>query len=198
MMKKGFSVIEILIVLGIMALILWVLANFQADVFTQNNFISNSLNADSDMRSAIKKMVAEIRAAAQSDTGAYQIASTTKNNLIVYSDLDASGLRSQIRYFLTGSTTLMRGVIKPTGSPLTYVAANEKLSTLVTNIANTNQEIFYYYDEGYTGSEAPLTYPINISSVRLIKIVLTVDADPNKPPGPITMESQVAIRSLKN
>ena len=197
-MKKGFSVIEILIVLGIMALILWVLANFQADVFTQNNFISNSLNADSDMRSAIKKMVAEIRAAAQSDTGAYQIASTTKNNLIVYSDLDASGLRSQIRYFLTGSTTLMRGVIKPTGSPLTYVAANEKLSTLVTNIANTNQEIFYYYDEGYTGSEAPLTYPINISSVRLIKIVLTVDAAPNKPPGPITMESQVEIRSLKN
>ena len=194
--SRGFSLIEILVALGILVLVLWVIANFQADVFTQNNFISNSLNADSEMRSAIKKMVAELRGAAQSENGTYQIFSATKNSLIFYRDIDGSGLKSQVRYYLNG-TTLERGVIKPTGSPLAYVAGNEKITTLVYNIANANQQIFYYYDEGYSGTEPALAEPINLPLVRLIKIVLTVDADSNKPPVPITLESQVAIRSLK-
>ena len=194
--NQGFSLIEILVAMGILVLMLWVIANFQADVFTQNNFISNSLNADSEMRSAIKKMVAELRGAAQSENGTYQIFSATKNSLIFYSDIDGSGLKSQVRYYLTG-TDLRRGIILPTGSPLAYVVGNEKLTTLIHNTANVNQQIFYYYDEGYSGSESALTEPINLPLVRLIKIILTADADINKPPAPITLESQVAIRSLK-
>ena len=195
--KQGFSVVEILVSMGILAIVLWAVANFQAGVFTQNNFIRSSLNADSEVRSAIKQMIKEIRGATQSDTGGYLISSATKNSLTFFSDIDGSGLRSQVRYYLSGTTTLMRGVIKPTGSPLAYVAGNEKLSTLVKNVANTNQEVFYYYDQGYTGSESALTYPINVASVRLIKIVITADENTNLPPPPITMESQVAIRSLK-
>lgn len=194
--KQGYSVIEILVAMGILAMVLWVLANFQKDVFSQNTFISNSLNADAEMRSAIKKMVAELRGAAQSEIGTYQISSASKNALTFFSDIDGSGLKSQIRYYLNG-TTLERGVILPTGSPLAYVAGNEKVTKLVYNIANPSQQIFSYYDEGYSGTEAALAEPINLPLVRLIKIVLTVDADANKPPAPLTHESQVAIRSLK-
>ncbi len=195
-MKKGFSVIEILVAMGILVMVLWVLANFQKDVFSQNTFITNSLNADSEMRSAIKKMVAELRGTAQSENGTYQINSADKDSLTFFSDVDGSGLKSQVRYYLNG-TTLERGVIKPTGSPLAYVVANEKITKLVYNIANPSQQIFSYYDEGYSGTEAALTEPIDIPSVRLVKIVLTADKDVNKPPGPLTFESQVSIRSLK-
>lgn len=193
---NGFSLIEILVALGIFTLVLWVVANFQADVFSQNTFIFGSLNADSEMRSAVKKMVAELRGTAQSDTGTYQFTLATKNSLTFFSDIDASGVRSQIRYYLNG-TTLERGVIKPTGSPLTYVSANEKITKLVYNIANPNQQIFSYYDENYSGSETALAEPINLPLIRLVKIVLTVDADSKKPPLPLTLESQVVIRSLK-
>jgi prepilin-type N-terminal cleavage/methylation domain-containing protein len=196
MEKHGFSLIEILVTLGIFSLIILVLVNFQISLFSQNTFISNSLNADSEMRTALKKMVAEIRGAAQSDTGAYQIGTATKNSLTFFSDVNGDGRREQIRYFLIG-TSLMRGLIKPTGNPLTYVVGSETLTTLVHSIANPNQEIFAYYDQNYAGTQTALAEPINIPLVRLIKITLTVDADPNKPPAPLTLGSQVSIRSLK-
>lgn len=197
MKKRGFSLVEILITLGIFSLIILALINFQINVFSQNTLISNSLNADSEMRSALKKIVAELRGAAQSDIGTYQIAAATKNSLTFFSDVDGDGHREQIRYFLNGSS-LARGLIKPTGNPLAYVAGSETLTTLVHFIANPNQDIFAYYDQNYAGtSTLPLSEPINIPLLRLIKITLTVEADPLRPPAPLTLGSQVSIRSLK-
>lgn len=196
MKKFGFSTIELLVTLGIFVLIIWSVINFQTGVFSQNTLINNSLNADSEMRAALKQLVAELRGAAQSDTGAYQIAAAAKNSLTFFSDIDADGSREQLRYFLNG-TTLMRGLIKPSGNPLTYNPAAENLKTMVYSIANLNQEIFAYYDENYTGTEAALAEPVSIPLIRLIKITLTVDKDPLKPPAPLTLGSQVSVRSLK-
>lgn len=199
-MKKikqlGFSLVEILVALGIFSLIILALANFQVDVWSQNNLINSSLNADSEMRSALKKMVAELRGTAQSDTGTYQISTATKNTLTFFSDVDGDGRREQVRYFLTG-TSLQRGLIKPTGNPLAYVAGTETLTTVVHSVANPNQELFAYHDQNYTGTETALVEPINIPLIRLIKITLTVDENPTKPPAPLTLGSQVSIRSLK-
>ncbi len=196
MKKQGFSLIEILVALGIFGLIILALANFQWSLFSQNTLINSSLNADSEMRSALKKIVAELRGAAQSDTGVYQIAEATKNSLTFFSDVDGDGRREQVRYFLTG-TALMRGLIKPAGNPLAYNPALETLTTMVHAIANPNQAIFSYHDQNYSGSEVALTEPINIPLVRLVKITLTVDENPNKPPSSLTLSSQVSIRSLK-
>jgi len=196
MKKIGFSTIELLVTLGIFVLIIWSLINFQTDVFSQNTLINNSLNADNEMRSALKQIIAELRGAAQSDTGAYQIAAAAKDSITFFSDVDGDGSREQLRYFLNG-TTLMRGSIKPSGNPLAYPPTSETLKTMVYAIANPNQEIFSFYDENYTGAEAALAEPINLSLARLVKITLTVDANPSKPPAPLTLGSQVAIRSLK-
>ena len=91
---------------------------------------------------------------------------------------------------------MQKGVIIPTGSPLDYDPATEKITTLLTNV--TNSSIFGYYDKNYEGTTAALSSPVNISAVRLIKITVTVDKDPNKPPAPTTFSTQISFRNLKD
>ena len=195
--KFGFSLTEIVIVVAILGLIGVALATFQVDIWRQNSFLSNSIQAEQDARMALKRLVAELRQAAPSDTGAFAIALADKDKLTFYSDIDGDGLHERLRYFLATST-LKRGVLKPTGSPLNYVDANEQLGNAVVNLVNANNLIFNYYDKNYAGTSTALTLPINIPSVRLVKILLSIEADPNRAPITTTYENQVSIRSLKD
>lgn len=194
--QSGFGLVELLVTLGIMVLVLWALANFQVKVFSENAWLESSLSADSEARRGLKRLVAELRGAAQSENGTYALANATADGLTFYADIDADGVREQLRYFVSGSE-FRRGVIEPTGNPLTYSAGAEVVTTVVNNLVNPAQAVFTYYDENYTGSEAALTAPINLPVVRLVKVLIMIDADPARPPGPLTFESQVAVRSLK-
>ena len=195
--KFGFSLAEIVIVVAILGLIGVALATFQVDIWRQNSFLSNSIQAEQDARMALKRLVAELRQAAPSDTGAFAIALADKDKLTFYSDIDGDGNHERLRYFLATST-LKRGVLKPTGSPLGYVDANEQLGNAVVNLVNANNLIFNYYDKNYAGTSTPLVLPINLPNVRLVKILLSIEADPNRAPITTTYENQVSIRSLKD
>lgn len=190
-MKQGFGILELLVSLGIFVAIVWVLANFQVNVFSQKSIIGSGLTAEYEARTSIKKLIAELRAAVISDTGSYQIALATGSSLTFYSDRDGDGLVEQLRYYLNGPT-LQKGVIKPTGAPLQYVAGNEQTTREVGNLINTTS-LFTYYD----ASGVVLPEPIDLPLVRLIKITYTIDDNLNKPPAPLTLSSQVSVRSLK-
>ena len=58
---KGFSLIEILIVLGIVTLLVGIATLLLGDTFKFNRNISNSLTQNLEARHAIKRMSAEIR-----------------------------------------------------------------------------------------------------------------------------------------
>jgi len=190
----GFTLIETLFGISIFVLIVGALTLFSRNVWTYNSFISSGLINTDNNRQILKTMVSEIRTASGADTGAYVISQATSSSLVFYSNIDNDILKEKVRYFITG-TTLQRGVIKPTGSPLTYNPANEKISILTPNVTNI---AFSYYDKNYDGFTSPLSFPINISSVRLVKITITVDKDPNNPPAPTTFSTQVSIRNLKD
>ncbi|MFA6077194.1 MAG: prepilin-type N-terminal cleavage/methylation domain-containing protein [Candidatus Paceibacterota bacterium] len=192
---RGFTLIEILVSVAIFAVIIGVLTLFSRNVWIYNTFISSGFNNSDVGRQLLKTMVSEIRTASTADTGAYIISAATASSFTFYSDIDNDGLKEKVRYFLTG-TTLQKGVIKPTGSPLTYNALNENISTLANNI--TSASIFDYYDKNYDGTTAPLTFPVDIPAIRLIKIIITMDQDPNRPPTPMTLSTQVSLRNLKD
>jgi len=40
--------------------------------------------------------------------------------------------------------------------------------------------------------------PVDVSSVRLVKMNITIDRDPNRSPTPINVTTQVVIRNLKD
>lgn len=196
--QSGFSLIEILIVVGVVVVLSVPLSMFQRDVFTQNNMVQSGALATEGARTVLRKFGAELRTAAPANTGSYLLESLGTSTITFYSDPNGDGLRDRIRYFLSDNS-LKRGVVTPTGSPATYVLANEKISTLADNVINgTTAPIFSYYDQNYNGSGTPLTFPLSISTVRLIQINLGIDPNPNRPLVPIWLTSAVMIRNLKD
>ena len=193
--ERGFTLVETLFGISIFILILFAITLFARNIWTFNSFISVGLSDIDSGRKMIKTVTSEIRSASSANTGAYAIAQATATSFTFYSDIYDNGLKEKVRYFLSGSN-LQKGVTIPTGSPLDYNSATEIVTTLLTNV--TNSSIFSYYDENYEGTTTALSSPVNISAVRLIKITVTVDKDPNKPPAPTTFSTQISFRNLKD
>ena len=195
--NTGFTLTEVIVVVGILGMITVVLANFQTDVFRDYSIASAGITSDGEMRSAIRAFMRDVRAAAPAQTGAYALETTSTSTLTFYSDVDGDTLRDRVRYFISGAT-LTRGVTPPTGFPAVYVSSNERLVSTVHNLALGVTPLFNYYDVNYTGTTSPLSVPVDVAQVRYARITLIVDADPNRPPAPVTLSGGVMIRSLKN
>jgi prepilin-type N-terminal cleavage/methylation domain-containing protein len=195
--KKGFSLVEIIITIFVFSLIIVSVGAFQKDMFSLNGMLSGSLSIQDEARRALKTITAETRSASISNNGAYPISQATDTSFMFYCDVDNDSLKERIRYFLDG-VTLKKGTLKPSGSPLSYNPANEKITELVHYMANGATPIFSYYDENYDGTTSPLGTPINIAMIRLLKITLIIDSNSQRPPAPVTFITQVSMRNLKS
>lgn len=195
--SAGFALVEILVVAGIVALIGGSVATFQRDVITHNSMIQSGAIAEDGLRSILRQIIGELRSAAPAQTGAYLLGAAATNTITFYSDIDSDGLRERTRYFLSG-TDFKKGVIKPTGQPYTYDVSNEQIKTVATNVINATTSIFSFYDSNYSGSGLPLTVPIDISKIRLVKIDVGIDPNPGRPLQAMWISSQVMIRNLKD
>jgi len=188
---------EVLVSIFILTLIGLAVSSFAKDIFSLNRITSDSLTAQDETRRALKTMSAEIRTASPSSLGAYALAQSATSSFTFYSNIDGDSFKERVRYFLDG-TTLKKGVIKPIGTPLTYSPANEVISELIPGVANATTSIFSYYDKNYDGTTQALIEPIDIATVRLVKITIVVDKDPQTPPSPMTLTTQISIRNLKD
>lgn len=197
---NGMTLVEIVVAVGIVSMIAVVAGTFQKNIFVYNRNASGSLITAQDARAIIRTMVSELRSTAPSSNGAYAIAQAGTSTITFFSDIDGNGSIEQVRYFAS-STKLLRGVIVPTGSPLTYSATSEKITTLSTSLRNTaSTSLFTYYDGTYDGvaSTTALTQPVTMTAVRLVKISLTLDVDQNSLPVSRTYTTQVNLRNLKD
>ncbi len=194
-LNRGFTFVEMLIGVAVFIVIALVVTLFAKNIWSYNSSVFASLTGTDTGRQTLKVMVAEIRTTSTADTGAYPIDQASATSFTFYSDIDDDALKEKVRYFVSG-TTLQKGVIKPTGSPLTYNAQNEVLTTLMQSL--TSSSVFAYYDKNYDGTTAALSAPVDIPLVRLIKITIVTDQDTNRPPAAMTFSSQVSIRNLKD
>lgn len=201
--QQGMTLAEIVVVVGIFGLIALAITSFQKNVITFNKFSQDSLSSAQDARAVLRTMVKELRTASPGSDGAYAIAQAATNTMTFFSDTDNDGLKEKVRYYIatsTGSTYILkRGSIKPSGSPAVYSSAQESFTTLAYNIKNaTSTALFEYYDSTYAGTSTPLTYPITVTAIRLVKINVMIDADPTKSPIPRLYTSQVSLRNIKD
>ncbi|HLD85995.1 MAG TPA: prepilin-type N-terminal cleavage/methylation domain-containing protein, partial [Patescibacteria group bacterium] len=74
MRPAGFTIIETVITLAILAGVMLVVGNFTTDVFRTSRFINTTLNAQDQARRTVGNLVAELRTASISSLGAYPIA----------------------------------------------------------------------------------------------------------------------------
>jgi len=196
--KKGITLVELIVAIAIIAAIAVVLGRFQGDIFYFNGIIQDDLNAQMEGRRAIRILISDLREASSSSLGSYPIAAAATSTVTFFSDVDGDTLKEQVRYYVQNKNVI-RGIIKPSGNPLTYNPASENLTTVVKNISNdASTPIFEYYDTNYSGNSSPLSIPVDILAIRLVKAQLVIDRDPTRSPNPLTITSQVSVRNLKD
>lgn len=198
--QSGVTLAEIVVVVAIIGLMVNVVGSFQRNVFYYSGVARDSLTTAQDARTILRTMTTELRSASPSGTGAYPIVTAGTSSIIFFSDVDGNGVKERIQYFAS-TTKLYRGVIVPTGFPLMYVAADEKLTLISSNLRNTaSTTIFTYYDGNYNGSTstAALAQPVAVSAIRLVQISLILDVNQNNLPVSRTYTSQITLRNLKD
>lgn len=194
--KKGMTLVELMVSVAIFAVISIVIATFSSNVFSLNSVVQNGLTAQQDARQVVKKIAAELREASPSASGAYPIEIASTSEIIFYGDADNDGSKEKIRYYLS-QLTLKQDIVKPTGNPPVY-SGGTTTRNIINDVRNATTSIFTYYDNNYDGTTAALSFPVDIPSIRLIKINLAIDRDPYRSPVPIYVNTQVTIRNLKD
>ena len=201
--RAGFSLFEVLLVMALFSSTLFVVIRFRSNLDLLQNIVNQKLQSRQDIDQAFQRLVTDIRSAGPSSLGGYAIEAAATGSLTFYSDIDKDGIFERVRYFLASSTsattTLQRGIVEPAGNPLVYATSTEIVATAAANVVNTSTvQLFAYYDANYTGSEAPLSVPITTTAVRLVKISLLADVNPNTAPVSTLFSDMVSIRNLRS
>ncbi|TAN57934.1 hypothetical protein EPN15_02575 [Patescibacteria group bacterium] len=194
MKKNGYSIVEIvttIFIMGILSIAISALFVWGWRTWQYSNDQARAVNA---FRKAYDQTVKEIREMQTASNGAYNIERATASEFIFYANTDADDERERVRLTLSGND-LIKGIIQPIGSPAAYPSGSETAAVIAQFIRNSN--IFSYYDQNFTGAENPLAFPVNVSSIRLVRFFLSIDTDPNRSPAAFDMSTNIALRNLK-
>ncbi len=196
--RGGFSMLEMLIVVAISSAMIFVISSLRNNVNVLENIVNQRLKSRKDVEEALQIMLTDIRSANRSSIGGYPIESASSSSLIFYSNIDRDGPFDRVRYSMSTST-ILRGVVKPSGSPLSYPTSAESVSTgIVYVIFSTSTPLFSYYNASSTGNETPMSSPIDSAQIRSVKITFSADIDPGKAPRALFFSNTVTIRNLRS
>lgn len=195
--KNGFTLIEVLISAAIMVILAAGFLGLQY-ILSQNQVGAwRNYLAIEAANLSVATLARELRDARQSDSGSYPLEVTDDQEIIFYSDYDYDGIVERVRYTLSGST-LTKGVIEPTGVPVTYPPLNETAKTVTDIVRNGTIPVFYYYNADWPTDTTnnPLASGQRISDTRQIKIILRTNPKINEPDLDYILESDVRLRML--
>ncbi len=195
---QGFTLIELIISIAGFVIIMLGIVAVISNTFSVNRQQGTLISDQDQARKVAFTAMTELRNSVASNVGAYPIVDASAQQLTFYSDIDGGLDVERVRYFLQNGE-LKKGVVKPTGNPLTYNFASETVTSVQKNIANGANPLFYYYDGSYTGvTDTFIAQPVNVTAVRLVKVSLDISnkagvANTNK----YTVTAIGTIRSLK-
>ena len=183
----------------IATLIIMLVTTFAKDIFAYNSSSQASMTSQLEGRKVVKTMVSELRSMSPSGQGSYPIDTAATSTIVFYADVSGDNIADRVRYFFDPSTrSIKRGVIIASGSPSTYTNT-ESFSAFMGDVSNgTSTAVFDYFDKNYAGTSSPMSIPVDIHSVRLVRITVKIDKDPNRNPIVTTVTSQAMLRNLKD
>lgn len=200
---RGLTLVEMLMAIAIFTMGIAGFTLLFSKTWKTNSYVLEMGQSSMNASQGVNKIVDYIRRTKQADDGAYPIKSADGNDLVLFSDYDKDGATERLHFYKSGSNILM-GVTNPTVTlPKTYPASDQQVITLISNVVNASDEpIFYYYNKDYPGDivNNPLTTPVasHLVDIRLMKIFLEVNTNPNKLPSNIKIQSFAEMRNLND
>jgi prepilin-type N-terminal cleavage/methylation domain-containing protein len=196
----GFTLTETMVAISIFTILAFGVSTLFSHIFiSSRNRLTSISNIDS-ARTVATNFINEIRIASIGNDGGYPLNQASDSQIIFYSNYGQNpGVIAKIRYYLN-ENILNKGITIPTGSPLTYNSAQEKITMAQDNIINTGQPIFYYYDGNYNGSSStpPLAQPINVNLVKYVAINMDILRQSSTiSTSTFTVSAGASIRNLK-
>lgn len=189
---QGMTLIEAMVWISIFTMTMIAIVSTLLSFYQTNSYTLEQAEAVTSAQRALDQTVRTIREGAYSSQGAFPIYSIAENDFVFYADVDNDALIERVHYYISG-TTLMRGILDPTGNPPDYIGS-EVISPISQYVRNIAQGIptFRYYDE--IGSE--ITNFANWTSVRFVTVNLAVNVNTAALPNQFTLSSSAAIRNL--
>jgi Tfp pilus assembly protein FimT len=199
--KPAFTLLEAMLSIAIFSIGMVGFAMLFAKTWRTNSYSIEMGQSSLQVSRGVNMMGNFIRSARQGDDGSYPIVSASGNSFTIFSDYNKDGITERLHLYKTGTDILM-GITNPTSTmPKTYPSGDQKTVTIATHIVNQATEpVFFYFNKYYPGDTAhnPLSAPITIADVRLVKIFLHINIDPNRPPDNIQMQTFIEMRNLND
>jgi len=170
----GFTLVETLVTTFIFGILMVGTTTLLRDILVNSRGETSSMDSMFRVRQVVNAFVREIRNSTYGVDGAYPINQANNTQVVFFSTAPKNnGTVSRIRYFVLNGI-LYKGITDPSGSPLKYNLATEKIATLLTNLSLGANPLFYYYDGNYDGTTPPLAGPVNLTKIKFIEINITV------------------------
>lgn len=189
--KRGFSIIELLVVLGVAIFIIIAVWFFWLGSFRFNEEIRNNLISTAEARRAGELMTKEIRNITNSLDGSYPISKAEPFSFSFFTIDSSSGQILKVRYF-DNDGKLKRGVIFPNSTFPYYDDDREEITTIFKNINSRENSLFEYFDGFYEFDSQSLPEPVDVSLVRLIGI--NIYNNNSK----IIFSTKISLRNIKD
>lgn len=193
------TIIELMVAISILVIGMAGITLLFRNVWKTNSYTLEMGQDSMAASQGVNTIVGYLRTTRQGDDGSYPIVSANNQDLVLFSDYNNDGITERLHFYLSGGKILM-GITNPTTSiPRTYPTGDQSTITIATNVVNSSgTPVFYYYNNNYPGDTVnnPLATPATASSISLIKILLQVNAVPNRSPDNIQVQSFAEMRNL--
>lgn len=196
---RGFTIIETIIAIAIFSFISIGTSLLFREVLGGSNQHAKSLDTADRARVLEFTFINELRNAAVGHDGSSPINEASDAQIVFYSTYRSTpGIVQRIRYYVA-TGTLYKGVIVPTGSPLSYNLGSEMITPIQYDIVNTGTPYFYYYDGNYAGTSTPLVQPVNINRIKFVRMNLNLLTQTERnSTTTFVLSAGASIRALKN
>ncbi len=190
---SGMTFIEAMVWIALLVSAMTAIASTVLYFYRTNAYSLEQSTAVTSAQRGLDSMVRTIREAAFSSEGAFPIVSVAPDDFTFYADVDSDSQLERVHYYLNG-TTMMRGILNPTGNPPDYIGA-ETPEVVADYVRNTSLGIptFQYFDAlGAAIASSTSAY----TAVRFVKVTLAVNVNTVTLPNQLNLYSSAALRNL--
>ena len=193
--SKGFTLVEMLVVISLFSLIMLAMTSSIASLYRTNARAFAQSYEVFHARHGIEAATRDIREMTFGDDGTYPLVAMSSTSISFFSDIDRDNSVEFVKYVLS-TTTLYRYVYHATGTPVIYSSttpdATYTISEYVQNNLQSTSTFRYFVDGG-----KPAVATSTVTDIRYISLDVIVNVDPNRDPGEYTLHSSISPRNLK-